>query len=70
MKLCPLPALLLLLILPGWAQASAAVPLPSVLPPAALQIEPEERQFFDLGATLARGAFAYAELAKRAAAVQ
>ena len=32
------------------------------------QVGPDERQFFDLGATLARGAFAYAELAKQAAA--
>ncbi len=66
MKLCLLPVLLLLLFsLPVWAQASAPVP-----PPPALQIGPEERQFFDLGATLARGGFAYAELAKQAALVQ
>ncbi len=65
MKLCLLPLLLLVFSLPVWAQASA--PLPSQ---AALQIEPAERQFFDLGATLARGAFAYAELAKQASAVQ
>lgn len=67
MKLCLLPAVLLLLLfsLPVWAQASGVTP-----PAPALQIEPEERQFFDLGATLARGAFAYAELAKQAAEVQ
>jgi len=64
MKLCLLSALLLLFTLPVWAQASAPVP------PPALQIEPQERQFFDLGVTLARGAFAYAELAKQAAVVQ
>ncbi len=64
MKLCLLPALLLLFALPVWAQASAAPPV------TALQIGPDERQFFDLGATLARGAFAYAELAKQASAVQ
>jgi len=63
MKLCLLPALLLLFALPVWAQASAAPPV------TALQIGPDERQFFDLGATLARGAFAYAELAKKAAEV-
>ena len=65
MKLCLLPVLLLVFSLPVWAQASASVSLQ-----AALQIEPAERQFFDLGATLARGAFAYAELAKQASAVQ
>jgi len=65
MKLCLLSALLLLFSLPTWAQASDVPP-----PPPALQIGPEERQFFDLGATLARGAFAYAELAKQAAVVQ
>ncbi len=69
MKLCLLSALLLLLTLPVWAQVSAGTP-PAVLSPATLQIEPEERQFFDLGATLARGAFAYAELAKQAAVVE
>ena len=65
MKPCLLPALLLLFTWPVWAQASDLVP-----PQPALQIEPDERQFFDLGATLARGAFAYAELAKQASAVQ
>lgn len=34
-----------------------------------LQMEPDERQFFALGLTLARGAFAYAELAKAATEV-
>ena len=33
-------------------------------------MEPEERRFFTLGLTLARGAFAYAELAKGATEVQ
>lgn len=42
----------------------AAVPLQ-----ASLQMEPQERQFFELGMTLSRGAFAYAELAKQAAVV-
>ncbi len=65
MKLCLLSALLLVFSLPVWAQPSAPMPSPS-----GLQIGSDERQFFDLGATLARGAFAYAELAKQAAAVQ
>ena len=64
MKLCLLSALLMLLVLPAMAQE------PSSMTKAALQIEPEERQFFDLGITLARGAFAYAALAKQASAVQ
>jgi hypothetical protein len=67
MKLCLLSMLLLLLTLPAWAQG---ITPQAFTVPSALQIEPEERQFFDLGATLARGAFAYAELAKQAAAVQ
>ena len=58
MKLCLLPALLLL-ILPMAALAASNTPKP----------EPE-RQFFDLGLTLSRGAFAYAPLAKQAAAVE
>ena len=69
MKLCLLSVLLLLFSLPVWAQASAQASAPAP-PSLGLQIGPEERQFFDLGATLARGAFAYAELAKQAAAVQ
>ncbi len=64
MKLCLLPLLLLLFSLPVWVQGVSASP------PPALQIEPDERQFFDLGATLARGAFAYAALAKQAAVVE
>ena len=58
MKLCLLPALLLL-ILPMAALAASNTPKP----------EPE-RQFFDLGLTLSRGAFAYAPLAKQAVAVE
>ena len=58
MKLCLLAALLLLLSLPG-ALFAASSPRP----------EPE-KQFFDLGLTLSRGAFAYAPLAKQAAVVE
>ncbi len=59
-----LPALLfLLLALPVCASAA-----PASSPPA-LQMEPGERRFFALGVALARGAFAYAELAKGAKAV-
>ena len=59
-----LPALLFLLIaLPVCASAA-----PASSPPA-LQMEPGERRFFALGVALARGAFAYAELAKGAKAV-
>jgi len=69
MKRCLLPALLLLLALPGPAQSREAVlPTPPVGTPQAgvLRMDPDERQFFALGLTLARGAFAYAELAKGA----
>jgi ribosomal protein L10 len=74
MKPCLLPALLLpnLLFLAALpANASASLPA-SPAPPAVntLQMEPEERRFFTLGLTLARGAFAYAELAKGATEVQ
>lgn len=54
--------LLILAAVPRPAGAQAAQSAP------ALQITPEERQFFALGVTLARGAFAYAELANGAAA--
>jgi hypothetical protein len=70
MNLCLLSAFLILLTLPVWAQGTMPPASAAPLPPSVLQIEPDERQFFDLGATLARGAFAYAELAKQAAAVQ
>lgn len=67
-----LPTALLLLALPGQAQNREA-PVPT--PPAStsqtglLQMAPDERRFFALGLTLARGAFAYAELAKAATEV-
>ena len=67
MKLCLLSAFLVLLALPAPAQAAASSEPAGVMSP--LQMEPQERQFFDLGMTLSRGAFAYAELAKQAAAV-
>ena len=63
MKLCLMSAFLVLLALPAMAQEQ------TVPAQAALQMEPQERQFFALGMTLSRGAFAYAELAKQAAAV-
>lgn len=57
-----LPALLfLLLALPVCMSAAS--------PSRALQVEPGERRFFALGVALARGAFAYAELAKGAKVV-
>ena len=59
---CLLSLFFLLLTLPAMAQER----LPLVQ--AALHIGPE-RQFFELGVTLARGAFAYAALAKQASAV-
>jgi len=58
-----LTVLLLLIALPVCASAA-----PASSPPA-LQMEPGERRFFALGVALARGAFAYAELAKGAKAV-
>ena len=63
MKLFVLLAFLMVLALPALTQAA---PAPT---PRTLEIKPDERQFFALGMTLARGAFAYAELAKSAAAV-
>ena len=73
MRSCLLPALLLLLALPASAQKASA-PNRETPPPThadtpqigTLQMDPDERRFFALGATLARGAFAYAELAKAA----
>ena len=63
-----LPALLLLLCaLPAPAQTPPA-PMPSTLS-TGLQLDPDERRFFELGTALSRGAFAYAELAKGATAV-
>lgn len=59
MKLCLLPALLLLLTLP----------IATFAAPNVSKTEPE-RQFFELGFTLSRGAFAYAPLAKQAVAVE
>lgn len=59
MKLCLLPVLLLIFTLPILSTAS----------PFPLKTEPE-RQFFDLGVTLSRGAFAYAPLAKQAGAAE
>ena len=58
MKLCLLSALLFLL----------ALPVVSLAAPDTLKSE-QKRQFFDLGLTLSRGAFAYAPLAKEATAV-
>lgn len=74
MKRCVLSVFLVLLALPASAQKADPPPgrlwqESAVMPAGTLQIGPEERQFFDLGATLARGAFAYAELAKQAAVV-
>lgn len=72
MKARFLPVLLLLVS----AASSAPAQTPSALPPAPasphslLQMNPQERQFFALGITLARGAFAYAELAKQATQVE
>ena len=56
---------------PAAAQlAPAQMPqMPPVPAPGRLQLAPKERQFFALGVTLARGAFAYAELAKGATEV-
>ncbi len=69
MRLCLPLALLLLLTLPGLAQ-NRETPMPtptaSTLQADTLQMDPHERQFFALGLTLSRGAFAYAELAKAA----
>ena len=62
MKLCLLSVFLVLLALPVTAQEKPSAQ-------AALQVEPSDRQFFELGMTLSRGAFAYAELAKQASAV-
>ena len=60
----------LLLVLAAPSVLAQTVPPPLVLVPAStLQMGAKERQFFELGATLARGAFAYAELAKQATAV-
>lgn len=70
-------ALSLLLALPDPVREASAQGREAVLPtlPAgaasagALQMGPDERRFFALGLTLARGAFAYAELAKAATEV-
>ena len=67
MKPCLSLTLFFLLTLPALAQASFPATPPAVHP---LQLQPQERQFFTLGLTLARGAFAYAELAKGAEVVQ
>lgn len=75
MKLCLLlllSTLLLLLVRPASAQdgtGSAASTQAALPAQVALQIDPMERQFFALGMTVSRGAFAYAELAKQASAV-
>ena len=74
MKLCLTLALLLLLALPDLAREASAQsreaipPTPPVgaAPAGTLEMDPDERRFFALGLTLARGAFAYAELAKAA----
>lgn len=72
MKLCLIPALLLLFALPNPAREASAQSRETVLPTlqaGTLQMDPDERRFFALGLTLARGAFAYAELAKAATEV-
>jgi len=52
------------------AAQTPQMPLLAPIPaPSRLQLAPSERQFFALGVTLARGAFAYAELAKGATEV-
>ena len=70
--------LLLVLLLPGLLIQPAAAQTPSVPVAAAidreesaslLQMTTTERQFFALGLTLARGSFAYAELAGEATVV-
>ena len=70
--------LLLVLLLPGLLIQPAAAQTPSVPAAAAiareesaslLQMTTTERQFFALGLTLARGSFAYAELAGEATVV-
>lgn len=66
------PLLLLTGLLLACALRPAAAQMPLLAPvpaPARLQLAPQERQFFALGVTLARGAFAYAELAKGATEV-
>jgi len=77
MKRCLPLALLLLFALPGLAQ-SRERPVPTsavgaaqagIAQAGALEMDPDERRFFALGLTLARGAFAYAELAKAATEV-
>ncbi len=68
MKPCLILALLFLLALPASAWGLPADG-PESAPPGTLLMEPDERQFFALGVTLARGAFAYAELAKAATEV-
>ena len=69
MKSCLLPALLVLTVLPTLARATPSLPLaPQSV--GILRMEPDERRFFALGLTLARGAFAYAELAKGATEVE
>ena len=67
MNLRLLPTVLLLST-PALAQTVLAQGPPTSAR-STLQMAPDERRFFALGLTLARGAFAYAELAKAAAEV-
>ena len=77
MKPCLIAALLLLLVLAASARQAGAqsreealtMPPHSLSQAGTLQMDPDERRFFALGATLARAAFAYAELAKAATEV-
>ena len=60
----------LLLVLTASSALAQTIPAPAPnAPVSTLQMEVSERQFFELGTTLARGAFAYAELAKQATGV-
>lgn len=62
--------LVLCALRPAAAQTPPSMPLLAPIPaPARLQLAPKERQFFALGVSLARGAFAYAEMAKGAGEV-
>ena len=68
MKARLVSALLLVLAAPSALAQTAPIPVPNA-PGSTLQIGAEDRQFFELGTILARGAFAYAELAKQATGV-